>query len=350
MATAGDFPFAGKIVEIPSTATIEQGLATLTSHGLLSAPVWDPKAKKYLGFFDISDVLALVYGVDLLRHLFPVQQLKDQTQVDVHGLKLDLTQSTDARGVDLPVSSMMQVEGRTAPWWPVSSKSKLLDVVKRLAAKVDPPWSPCRRVPVVDAKSGKVVKIISQSEMVNRVFSNVVESKSLEPMFIETPRTHGMGLCKLFTVHGTSDTARTAFELIINHRVSAVPVVDDSGAMTACITNKDIFTLQRMREKGGSSDKTPDELSAQAFVDLARAYCTKHKVFRQEPVSVTVDTPIHVIIKELAERKTHRVFLVDKPGGPPVGVVSVSDIIKLILDDGMPWPQNVMVKHMTDKS
>ena len=44
-ATAADFPFDGKLVEIPSTATIADALNTLVQHGVLSAPVYDEKAK-----------------------------------------------------------------------------------------------------------------------------------------------------------------------------------------------------------------------------------------------------------------------------------------------------------------
>ena len=44
-ATAGDFPFDGKVIEIPSTVTIEEALKTLVKHGVLSAPVFDEKAK-----------------------------------------------------------------------------------------------------------------------------------------------------------------------------------------------------------------------------------------------------------------------------------------------------------------
>ena len=110
-----------------------------------------------------------MYGVDLLRLMVPVSKLREQT-VDIHGLKIDLSYSRDASGTDLPVSSMMQGEGVAfAPWWPVSLESSLLDVVRRLGAKVDSPWSPCRRVPVVDTKTGKICKIISQSEMVTQV-------------------------------------------------------------------------------------------------------------------------------------------------------------------------------------
>jgi len=67
---------------------------------------------------------------------------------------------------------------------------------------------------------------------------------------------------------------------------------------------------------------------------------------RQEPVTVTVDTPIHIIIKVLAEMRTHRVFVIDDANKPPVGVVSVSDIVKLILDEGLPWPMDVLVEKV----
>jgi len=44
-ATAGDFPFTGKVVEIPATATIDEALKTLVRSGVLSAPVYDDKQK-----------------------------------------------------------------------------------------------------------------------------------------------------------------------------------------------------------------------------------------------------------------------------------------------------------------
>ena len=308
-----------------------------------------------MGFFDISDVLALIYGVDLLRHLFPVSQLREQT-VDIHGLKIDLSYSRDAQGTDLPVSSMMHIDGHTAPWWPVSPQSSLLDVVKRLAAKVDPPWSSCRRVPVIDPATGRVTKIISQSEMVTQVFHNVVDHKATEPLFIQTPRTHKFGLCDVHCAQST-ESARKAFELIINNRVSAVPILGPSGGIVGAISNKDIFILHRMKEsqeaanagtkkKRGQTVASPDDMPAIDFVEAARKLAKENGIKRQEPVTVTLDTPIHIIIKVLADMKTHRVFIVDDPNKPPVGILSVSDVIKMILDEGLPWPMDVLVEKV----
>jgi len=276
--------------------------------------------------------------------------------VDIHGLKLDLSYSRDAQGTDLPVSTMMQVDGHTAPWWPVSPQSSLLDVVKRLAAKVDPPWSACRRVPVVDPATGRVVKVISQSELVSQIFHNVVDHNATEPLFIQSPRTHKIGLCDVQCIQHT-DLARKAFEIIINNRVSAVPIIGPTGGMCAAITNKDIFLLHRLKEqqdaamagvkkKKGQVIPSPDDMPAMEFVEAARKIAQDNGLKRQEPVTVTTDTPIHIIIKVLAEMRTHRVFVVDDINKPPVGVVSVSDIVKLILDEGLPWPMDVLVERV----
>ena len=276
--------------------------------------------------------------------------------MDIHGLKLDLSYSRDAQGTDLPVSTMMQVDGHTAPWWPVSPQSSLLDVVKRLAAKVDPPWSACRRVPVVDPATGRVVKVISQSELVSQIFHNVVDHNATEPLFIQSPRTHKIGLCDVQCIQHT-DLARKAFEIIINNRVSAVPIIGPTGGMCAAITNKDIFLLHRLKEqqdaamagvkkKKGQVIPSPDDMPAMEFVEAARKIAQDNGLKRQEPVTVTTDTPIHIIIKVLAEMRTHRVFVVDDINKPPVGVVSVSDIVKLILDEGLPWPMDVLVERV----
>lgn len=84
---------------------------------------------------------------------------------------------------------------------------------------------------MVDTKTGRVCKIISQSEMVtqvrvgkmasfenlmasihSKIYKNVVEHQQAEPLFIQTPRTHKMGLCDVFCVDGKKQKAHVAFE------------------------------------------------------------------------------------------------------------------------------------------
>lgn len=60
---ARDFPDNGRsIFEIASTTPINDAFHALVRENLLSAPVFDVKANKYLGFLDVTDILALAYG------------------------------------------------------------------------------------------------------------------------------------------------------------------------------------------------------------------------------------------------------------------------------------------------
>jgi len=66
---AKDFPDNGRsIFELSSTTSIDDAFHSLVKENLLSAPVYDSKANKYLGFLDVTDLLALAYGMFCLLH------------------------------------------------------------------------------------------------------------------------------------------------------------------------------------------------------------------------------------------------------------------------------------------
>jgi len=385
---AKDFPFDAKVVEISADSSIYSALKKLVRHGILSAPVRDKKAKRYLGFFDIADVLALLHGIELLKSIFPASKLRYQ-HINVHGIDLDLGESNDGSGLDLRVRRMVeQPGGHTAPWNPVDPEADFATVVQFLGKKTLPPWSPCRRVPVVDPSTKRVIKVISQSEVVTQLYKAVTggSSEAEPPLFIQTPRTHKIGLTKVATIT-LKEPARKAFEYIINKRISAVAVVESADApkLVSVISNKDIWLLLKMRvdkekrlkkrkssksSKGGGDDEEeeeeeeeeeggrggkgdvghlgeddPQNLPAAEFVEQARLIAKKNKMDRSEVTSVTLDTPVHVIITTLAKERTHRVFVVDDKE-VPVGVISVSDIVQMMVDEELPWPTSMLEKHM----
>ena len=62
--TAASFPDNGRaIFEISASTTINDAFHALVKENVLSAPVYDAKNNKYLGFLDVSDILALAYGM-----------------------------------------------------------------------------------------------------------------------------------------------------------------------------------------------------------------------------------------------------------------------------------------------
>jgi len=75
-ATTKDVPFKGEVLEFDTSVTLGKALHSLADNGVLSAPVWDAKAKKYLGFVDVFDLMTLAVGVDVLMHILPESVLK----------------------------------------------------------------------------------------------------------------------------------------------------------------------------------------------------------------------------------------------------------------------------------
>lgn len=48
----------GQVIVLESTDLVVHGFQKLLDNRILSAPVWDSKEKKYLGFLDIRDLIS----------------------------------------------------------------------------------------------------------------------------------------------------------------------------------------------------------------------------------------------------------------------------------------------------
>jgi CBS domain-containing protein len=138
-----------------------------------------------------------------------------------------------------------------------------------------------------------------------------------------------------------STPVREVIRLLIEHRVSGVPVVQD-GAVVGIISEGDLILRERAyRQRGGMAF-----LAQQLFADhekLALEYRKAHGLVAEdvmtEPViTVLPGTPVEEIAHLMAERQIKRVPVVED--GHLVGIVSRGDVLRaayerlLTLDDG----------------
>mmetsp|Transcript_25225 Transcript_25225/g.40336 ORF Transcript_25225/g.40336 Transcript_25225/m.40336 type:complete len:373 (+) Transcript_25225:461-1579(+) len=356
-----DFPFAARdIVEVKKTDTVDAAFRQLVKHKVLSAPVWDPSQKKYLGFFDITDALALIYSVDLLISAIPDSMLKKST-----ALRLATSGSACPDCTELLVASIFENEEEDqdrveagAAWHPVTEDTQMKEVMTLLATST-------RRVPVI-GPDGRVKKIISQSH-VTHVLDGLLKEmegkkQALPEVFSRTPKNSGgFGLRQVLTVDSEAQQAKDAFRLIIENGVSAIGVLDEEGKLLSSITTKDIrlfgsmeeAALQRLNAEqtkrtdgeqqvsitdeaakvraGGRESLALMDLNCGDFVSMVELTATNKEGSTRAPaVIVHVDTPIRKIIAKLALTKKHRAFICDE-SRTPLGVVSVSDIAKLLV-------------------
>lgn len=77
--SANNFSLRDKqIIEIDAETSINQAFATLITHKLHAAPVYDKEQQGYLGFFDINDVLNIAYDIDLVKQTMTRDEEKDK--------------------------------------------------------------------------------------------------------------------------------------------------------------------------------------------------------------------------------------------------------------------------------
>jgi CBS-domain-containing membrane protein len=69
------------------------------------------------------------------------------------------------------------------------------------------------------------------------------------------------------------------------------------------------------------------------------------KAPRHATVTVGLDTPIDKVIETLAVNRVHRVYVVDDKNDL-CGVISVSDIVKQMVDNDFAWPRDLVVSHI----
>jgi len=307
VATTDNFPQEHPVYEFTSKTTINEALHGLAEHNYLSAPVWDEESKKYLGFVDVCDLLAVSVSLDSLVHLLPVGML---------------TSPKKSKANTSPALAEIFESGSSpsSPWCPVEEGTPMKVVLKLLATKA-------RRVPVLSKTTGRVKQIISQSAVVA-----LLHERLKSDVLPDTPMNSGVGIKEVLGV-SENDKARDAFEMMVEKNISAVAVFDADGALLSCISTKDIRVLPRI-ESAGLDGVNPLDLTAREFVSMVRLATEKDGKTHAACVAVPVDSSLSVVLGKMAVTKVHRVFIVHQDHRA-VGVISASDII-FILNNAQP--------------
>jgi CBS domain-containing protein len=109
-----------------------------------------------------------------------------------------------------------------------------------------------------------------------------------------------------------SDAAAT----LADARVSALPVVDETGGLIGVISLTDILALEE--ERGDAATTRATLLERTAVRD----------VMTPEPVTITPDEEIREAARRMLDADVHRLMVVAE--GRMVGVISITDIIRAV--------------------
>jgi CBS domain-containing protein len=126
---------------------------------------------------------------------------------------------------------------------------------------------------------------------------------------------------------GAQRTVASAIEIMLNRRISGLPVVDDAGRLTGMITEGDFLR----RSELGTERKRPRWL--EIFISsgkLADEYTQSRarkisEIMTTDPITATEDSPLEDIVALMEKHRIKRIPIVRD--GKPVGIVSRSDLL-----------------------
>jgi CBS domain-containing protein len=107
-----------------------------------------------------------------------------------------------------------------------------------------------------------------------------------------------------------------AAELLDFYRVSGLPVVDRTGALVGVVSQTDILHARATEQLWS------------VWVGLAVRHVMTHPA-----VSVTASVSIERAAQLMEERRIHRLVVTASDGETPIGVLSVSDLVRSLVEE-----------------
>ncbi len=130
------------------------------------------------------------------------------------------------------------------------------------------------------------------------------------------PRTVGRLMTDDPVVVGLDMPLVEAASIMDFYRISGLPVVDAEGLLVGVISQTDLLHA-----------RTTEALWS-AWPGLA----VRH-LMTSPPVAVTADTTVEEAARLMEEHGIHRLVVTDEDGESPIGVLSVSDLVRVMAAD-----------------
>jgi len=105
-------------------------------------------------------------------------------------------------------------------------------------------------------------------------------------------------------------------ELLAQNDITGAPVVDDDGRLVGVISQTDLVRTASLATSDGRR---------------WTGYTARHVMSRQ-PIIARADTPLVDAVRRLERHGVHRLIIVAEDGCTPIGIVSTSDLLPLLVD------------------
>jgi predicted transcriptional regulator len=297
------------LIEADANTTLEDALDMMAQEDIISLPIYEmDQVKKYLSVISMFDILAFIAFQPALEN----KQIEDQELTIEHSGFLQH-----------PIRELIALSPESHHLHAVASTASLADVITVLAGKA-------HRVLVLPTSPDSAVQILTQSDVTKYMKANLVHVPELASYLSETTAKEflagiqrkmntAMGAPLIHVSHDKNPltitihkTALVGFKKMFVHKVTAIGIVDDRGALVGVLSASDLRGLKR--HQLGSLNKP------------AMTFLIETQQDRKEPFTCSEDCSLVQCLEKLIWTRVHRIFVVNKDD-MPVGVISYSDML-----------------------
>jgi len=265
-----------EIITVDENVKVDNVLNIMAEKNIISIPVYKEGGKKFLGMFDVQDLVAVSLAM--------IDKEKEQKEKVDKGHS-EFYNLTAGKVINFSKSDVL---------FPMDGSLSLYHLIEEFTRGI-------HRIPVTDENSA-IINIVSQSSVVKFVASHSahIGHRTLDSLSLSHK--------KLYLLK-SSQAAIEGYKILNEKQVEAIPIVDDDGKIVGNLSASDL--------RGLSHDLfTKIHLPVMEFIS------------KQKEVAICkANWTLKSVVEKMAETSVHRLWIVDDKN-KPVGVVSLTDCMK----------------------
>uniref|UniRef100_A0A8C7IJV7 Protein kinase AMP-activated non-catalytic subunit gamma 2 n=1 Tax=Oncorhynchus kisutch TaxID=8019 RepID=A0A8C7IJV7_ONCKI len=267
-------PTSSKLVVFDTTLQVKKAFFALVANGVRAAPLWETKKQSFVGMLTITDFINILHRY----YKSPMVQL--------------------------------YLQETFKPLVNISPDASIFDAVYSLIK------NKIHRLPVIDPVSGNALYILTHKRILKFLQLFVCEmpkpafmKQTLEELTIGT--YHNIAF-----IHPDTPIIK-ALNIFVVRRVSALPVVDESGKVVDIYSKFDVINL--------AAEKTYNNLD----ITVTQALRHRSQYFEGVMKCNRLET-LETIVDRIVKAEVHRLVVVGD-NAHIVGIVSLSDILQALV-------------------
>ncbi|KAL6082152.1 hypothetical protein STEG23_027327 [Scotinomys teguina] len=205
---------SSKLVIFDTTLEIKKAFFAMVANGVRAAPLWDSKKQSFVGMLTITDFILVLhrYYRSPLVQIYEIEEHKIETWREIY------------------------LQGCFKPLVSISPNDSLFEAVYALIK------NRIHRLPVLDPVSGTVLYILTHKRLLK--FLHIFGALLPRPSFLcRTIQDLGIGTFRDLAVVLETAPILTALDIFVDRRVSALPVVNESGQVVGLYSRFDVIHL-----------------------------------------------------------------------------------------------------------